>query len=66
MMGRVEFAEASLPKNPTCPVMLGEKTKDKFFEDYQGRRVYFCCRVCEKKFKKNSEKYIQNLAAEKQ
>ncbi len=47
--------------NATCPIMEGERTKEKFFVDHQGKRVYFCCRSCIKKFNKNPQKYLKNL-----
>ena len=47
-----------------CPVMPGHKVKQKFYVDYQGRRIYFCCRGCVKAFKKHPERYLpQNLNA---
>ncbi len=47
--------------NTTCPVMPGERVKQKFYVDYQGVRVYLCCRNCAIKFKNQPEKYIKNL-----
>ncbi|MDA8305698.1 MAG: YHS domain-containing protein [Deltaproteobacteria bacterium] len=46
-----------------CPV-LGNKINKKVFVDYHGKRVYFCCPVCEAQFKKNPEKYLQKMKAE--
>jgi YHS domain-containing protein len=53
--------EAQTEVNNTCPVMIGQPIKKKLFVDYQGKRVYLCCRPCVKAFKKNPEKYIPNL-----
>ena len=47
--------------NTTCPVMPGERVKQKFYVDYQSKRIYLCCRNCVIKFKRNPEKYIKNL-----
>jgi YHS domain-containing protein len=46
-----------------CPVMGGGVDK-KFFADYQGKRVYFCCNACPAMFKKDPAKYIKKLEAE--
>ena len=49
------------PKAQTiCPIM-GEKINKKFYADYKGKRVYFCCSACVPEFKKNPEKYMQKL-----
>ena len=47
----------------TCPVM-GGKINKKYYEDYQGKRVYFCCPDCPKKFKANPAKYTKKMADE--
>jgi len=47
-------------KEVVCPV-TGEKfriTKNTAFVDYQGKRYYFCCPGCDKRFLENPEKYI--------
>jgi YHS domain-containing protein len=44
----------------TCPVMGGAINKDIFVE-YQGKKVYFCCKECLDVFKANPEKYIAKL-----
>jgi len=44
----------------TCPVMGGKIDKD-VYTDYNGRRVYFCCASCKKKFAKEPEKYLNKL-----
>ena len=43
-----------------CPVMGGKINKD-IYVDHKGKRVYFCCKGCVSKFKKNPEKYIKKL-----
>ena len=52
---------AQMHRNAACPVMPGERTKEKFYLDYQGERIYFCCKGCVKSFKKNPKKYLKNL-----
>jgi len=47
----------------TCPVM-GNKINKKFYKDYKGRRVYFCCPKCIKTFDKEPEKYLKTLDEE--
>ncbi len=44
----------------TCPVLGGNITKD-VYADYQGKRIYFCCKGCDEEFKKNPEKYLKKL-----
>ncbi len=46
--------------NATCPVMEGESVKEKHFVDYQGKRFYFCCSHCIKKFNKNPSQYLKD------
>ena len=59
------WASAQFAKNTICPVMPGERVKEKFFVDYQGERIYLCCRNCVKAFKRHPEKYLKNLEAAK-
>ena len=44
-----------------CPVM-DEPINKKFYADYKGKRVYFCCSMCPKMFAKDPEKYMKKLA----
>ena len=46
-----------------CPVMGGAVNK-RFFADYQGKRVYFCCNACPAQFKKDPLKHVKKLEAE--
>lgn len=43
-----------------CPVMGGAVDPEVFVE-YEGRRVYFCCKGCDKKFKADPDKYEKKL-----
>jgi len=45
-----------------CPVMDGKIDK-KFFADYKGQRVYFCCAGCIEPFKKDPEKFVKKMKA---
>jgi YHS domain-containing protein len=47
----------------TCPVMGGEINK-KLFMDYEGRRIYFCCKGCRADFNQAPVKYLQKLPGE--
>ena len=46
--------------NAFCPVRA-DKASRKVSYEYQGKKYYFCCRDCVKKFKKNPEKYLAQL-----
>jgi Cu(I)/Ag(I) efflux system membrane fusion protein len=53
---------SDIGKAVTCPV-TGERfkiTKDTRFVDYQGKRYYFCCPGCDKKFMENPQKYLES------
>jgi len=62
------FAAGSLwaadPKpQPLCPVLAGNIDKS-LYADYQGKRIYFCCKGCDAEFNKNPEKYMKKLQEE--
>jgi YHS domain-containing protein len=44
-----------------CPVM-GQKIDKKYYVDYKGKRVYFCCEGCPATFNADPEKYMKKLA----
>lgn len=44
----------------TCPV-TGEAINPAVFTEYQGKKVYFCCKGCVTKFDKDPEKYAANI-----
>ena len=57
----VQAAENAKPKMQTiCPVM-GDKIDKRYYTDYKGNRIYFCCKSCPEDFKKNPEKYMKIL-----
>ncbi len=43
-----------------CPVM-GDPINKKYYVDYKGYRIYFCCSSCPEDFKKNPGKYMKKL-----
>lgn len=49
--------------NAMCPVLTDEPSDPEIYVDYNGRRVYFCCVRCRRKFQQEPEKYVANLAA---
>jgi YHS domain-containing protein len=52
------------PKPQTvCPVLAGSLDKN-VYVDYQGKRIYFCCKGCDAEFKKDPDKYMKKLQAE--
>jgi len=44
----------------TCPVMAGA-INTKYFTEYKGKKVYFCCPGCKEKFEASPEQYIAKL-----
>ena len=56
-------AENKTKPQELCPVM-GHKIDRKVYTDYQGRRIYFCCTDCVKKFKANPAAYQTKTAAQ--
>jgi YHS domain-containing protein len=47
----------------TCPVLGGNIDKN-LYADYQGQRVYFCCKGCDDEFKKDPEKYLEKMKSQ--
>lgn len=45
----------------TCPVLEGKPIDINVFTDYKGKRVFFCCRMCQGAFVKSPEKYVAKL-----
>ncbi|MHC4323469.1 MAG: YHS domain-containing protein [Planctomycetota bacterium] len=41
--------------------MEGNPIKKEYFVEYKGKKVYFCCPGCDKKFLANPEQYIAKL-----
>jgi YHS domain-containing protein len=50
----------------TCPVS-GEKLEDKtVYTDYEGRRIYFCCKKCRGQFKSDPQTFLKKMDAPKE
>ena len=60
--GTVVFANDK--GEPVCPVMGAPMadTKDLQYQDYEGKRYYFCCGDCPEKFKADPAKYADGKA----
>ena len=54
---RVEKATHSDPVT-LCPVS-GKKADKSEFIEYQGKRIYFCCKNCEQPFLRDPSKYLE-------
>lgn len=55
--------EQAVKKQTLCPIMGGEVNKN-LFVDYQGKRIYVCCKGCIGTVKKDPAKYIALLEKE--
>ncbi len=47
--------------NPMCPVMPDERIDPEQWVEHQGKRVYFCCPMCKRKFSRSPETYLGAL-----
>jgi YHS domain-containing protein len=45
----------------TCPVMDGNPIDKTLFVEYEGKKVYFCCKECEEKFLADPAQYVAKL-----
>lgn len=55
--------DADRPTNTMCPVTTDESIDPDVFTEYEGERIYFCCRRCLRQFERNPQEYVVNLAA---
>ena len=61
LVGRSGAADNAVPQKQTvCPVQGGPINKA-LFTDYEGKRIYFCCKGCPEEFQKDPAKYISKL-----
>jgi len=51
---------AEVIEQKTCPIM-GQPINKAVFVEHEGKKVYFCCKGCEDKFKANPELYVKDL-----
>jgi YHS domain-containing protein len=51
---------AAAGEQTTCPVM-GSPIDKNIFIEYQGKKVYFCCKGCPEMFKADPAKYMAKL-----
>jgi len=49
------------PLNPKCPVLPDEDSDPAIFVEYQGKKVFFCCHKCQRKFLEDPGKYVASL-----
>ncbi len=53
--------QAKAGPQTTCP-MMGTPIDKKIFVDYKGKRVYFCCDDCPKKFEDDADAMMKKMA----
>ncbi len=64
--GAADMSEAAfVPGQTRCPVS-GEPINRQFFTEYQGKKVYFCCKDCIGPFTKDPQKFLAKLQAQGQ
>jgi hypothetical protein len=54
----------TLKKQTLCPIMADNPINKNLFVDYDGKRIYVCCRGCIGVVKKDPAKYIALLEKE--
>lgn len=59
---RDDSLSVSKPWNAVCPVMGEEVDPEVGTVKYEGKNYGFCCKGCDKKFKKDPAKYSKNLS----
>jgi YHS domain-containing protein len=57
--GPVPAAE-TVKAQTKCP-LTGEPINKKYYADFEGKRVYFCCPACIEKFKADPAGYIKKM-----
>ena len=60
---QVTYAEEKGKAQTLCPIMGGPIDKTAY-ADYEGKRVYFCCKGCRSEFLKDPKKHIQKLESQ--
>ncbi len=59
LSGAVWAAEQTM-----CPVMTGQKINKQLFVDFEGKRIYVCCPVCQAAVKADPAKFVAQLEKE--
>lgn len=54
-------SETTSVTQTTCPIMVGRPIDKAVSTDYQGKKVYFCCGGCIKKFNAEPDKFAKEL-----
>jgi YHS domain-containing protein len=57
-------APSEVKRQTTCPVMEGEKINKSLYVDYEGKRLYVCCKGCIKEVTKDPAKWFKKAEAE--
>lgn len=60
-LGGLVMAAAEPPVQTVCPVLPAGKINKEIYVDYQGERIYFCCKGCDVEFMKDPEKYMKKM-----
>ncbi|HEX3018972.1 MAG TPA: hypothetical protein VHP36_01660 [Chitinispirillaceae bacterium] len=55
-----EVSKNAMTPQRACPVMGGKVDKS-LFVDYEGKRIYVCCKQCQETFRKNPQAYIKKI-----
>ena len=55
-----EQAPAMVVKQAVCPVM-GGRINTNLFVDFEGKRIYVCCKGCLPELKQDPAKYVAKL-----
>jgi len=57
----VKAQVAAVTEQTTCPVMAGNPINKEIFVEYEGKKVYFCCKGCEDTFLADPAQYVAKL-----
>ena len=57
-------AAPEIKHQTTCPVMEGEKINKSLYVDYEGKRLYVCCKGCIQEVTKDPAKWFKKVEAE--
>jgi YHS domain-containing protein len=60
LLSTPSYAVPQEPNQKECPV-LGSPVNKRIYVDYKGKRIYFCCPPCIRKFNQDPEKYMKKM-----